>query len=118
LAKRPRVDIEIINVKSRLRPRFHIEAKRLGRGNGVGKYVGKSGLGCILAGEYARAYDDAGMIGYVQVDACSDWAGKIERKLHGNRAGYRLVSGSDWRSTSPTPELTLVYLTEHRRRGR
>ncbi len=48
--RRPRVDIEIINVKSRLRPCFHIEAKRLGRGNGVGKYLGKSGLGCILSG--------------------------------------------------------------------
>jgi hypothetical protein len=113
--KRPRVDIEIINVKSRLRPRFHFEAKRLGKNNGVGKYVGRSGLGCILSGEYASQTDDAGMLGYIQKDTCADWAPKIEKKLHANRAEYQVVAGSNWESKSPTPELTDVYRSQHER---
>jgi hypothetical protein len=113
--KRPRVDIEIINVHSNLRPRFHFEAKRLGRKNGIGKYVGKSGLGCILSGEYAREQEDAGMLGYIQLSTCADWAAKIEKKLTGDRAAYQLRDGSAWEQRSPTPELADVFRTRHER---
>jgi hypothetical protein len=41
--KRPRVDIEITNMRPGRRPRFHFEAKRLGKGHAVGQYVGRTG---------------------------------------------------------------------------
>lgn len=68
--KRPRVDIEITNIRPGRRPRFHFEAKRLGKGYAVGQYVGRKGLGCIVAGDYAREHDEAGMLGYVQSSTC------------------------------------------------
>ena len=113
--KRPLVDIEIVDVKSRPRPRFHFEAKRLGKKNGVGKYVGQSGLGCILSGEYARDSNVAGMLGYVQAGTSADWAPKIEKKLHGNRNKYQMVAGTTWELNSPTTELAEVYRTQHLR---
>jgi hypothetical protein len=113
--RRPRVDVQISYTKRYPWPRLHFEAKRLGPGNAVGKYTGRTGLGCILAGDYARTHDDAGMLGYVQSDTCADWAKKIETKLHGDRAGHELVAGTNWRSMTVTPELSTVYLTNHTR---
>jgi hypothetical protein len=94
---------------------LHFEAKRLGPGNSVGKYAGRKGLGCILAGDYARGHDDAGMLGYVQSDTCDAWARKIETKLHGDRIAHELLAGSVWQLKQVTNELTHVYFTEHTR---
>jgi hypothetical protein len=113
--RRPRVDVQISYTKTFPWPRLHFEAKRLGPGNSVAKYTGRKGLGCILAGDYARSHDDAGMLGYVQSGTCAAWAAKIETKLHGNRAGHELVAGTNWRSKTVTPELSTVYLTNHTR---
>jgi hypothetical protein len=113
--KRPRVDIEITNIGPGRRPRFHYEAKRLGKGHAVGEYVGETGLGCIIGGDYAREHDEAGMLGYVQSGTCDAWAPKIERKLLENRKGHHLVDGSVWEKSSLTGELTHVFRTQHNR---
>jgi hypothetical protein len=113
--KRPIVDIEITNIKSVRRPRFHIEAKRLDRRHAVGLYVGRKGLGCIIAADYARENDDAGMLGYVQSATCEDWAAKIRKKLLENRKAHQLVDGSVWETSKLTPELTHVFRTQHNR---
>ena len=113
--KRPRVDIEITNIRPGRRPRFHFEAKRLGKGYAVGQYVGRKGLGCIVAGDYAREHDEAGMLGYVQSSTCGAWAAKIEKKLLENRKGHHLVDGSIWETSRLTGELTHVFRTQHNR---
>jgi hypothetical protein len=113
--KRPRVDIEITRTKPGRRPRLHFEAKRLGRRHAVGQYVGRKGLGCIIAADYAREHDDAGMLGYVQSQTCDTWATKIERKLRDNRHIHQLVAGSDWERSGLTPELSHIFRTQHNR---
>jgi len=113
--KRPRVDIEILNVRPGRRPRLHFEAKRLGRRHSVGQYVGRKGLGCIIAADYAREDDDAGMLGYVQSGTCDAWAPKLEKKLLENRKDHHLVDGSVWETSALTPELTHVFRTQHNR---
>ena len=112
---RPRVDIEITNVRSGIHPQFHFEAKRLGRRYPVGQYVGRKGLGCIIQADYARLHDAAGMLGYVQHGNCDDWAAKIEKKLMHDSAVYYLSSGSIWRLTIITKELAHTFRTEHDR---
>lgn len=112
---RPRVDIEIIHVRPGRRPRFHFEAKRLGRSHAVGEYVGPEGLGCILNGEYARDSDDAGMIGYVQSETCPRWAEKIRKKLWKNSRDYSLLEGKTWEALGIFGELESVYRTRHAR---
>ena len=113
--RRPRVDVQISYTKIFPWPRLHFEAKRLGPGNAVGKYTGRKGLGCILAGDYARTHDEAGMLGYVQSDNCAVWAKKIETKLHSNPVAYEMVAGTNWRSKAVTSEISTVYITNHTR---
>jgi len=112
--ERPIVDIEITNMRGR-RPRFHFEAKRLGKDHAVGQYVDRKGLGCIIAADYAREHDDAGMLGYVQSETCDAWAVKIEKKLLDRGNAYHLVDGSAWETSALTPELTHVFHTRHNR---
>jgi hypothetical protein len=113
--KRPRVDIEITNVRAGPHPQFHFEAKRLGRGYPVGQYVGRKGLGCIIHADYARDHDDAGMLGYVQTGTCDDWGAKIEKKLMGDGATHCLLPGSSWRQSIITKELSHTFRTQHDR---
>src|SRR4051794_17169028 len=72
--QRPRIDIEILCLRGRPRPRFHFEAKRLGPSNPVSPYLGPEGLGCFVTAQYARDSDEAGMLGYVQGGTCDSWA--------------------------------------------
>jgi hypothetical protein len=56
------------------RPEYIFEAKRLKKNDfGVGKYVGQDGLGCFITGKYAKRYDEAAMLGYIQSDSIDDW---------------------------------------------
>lgn len=113
--KRPRIDIEILCTRGSPRPRFHFEAKRLGKGNPVGKYLGKEGLGCFLTGQYARDSDQAGMLGYVQDDTCAAWADKIRRALAKDRAKHAVVAGTDWEQVTVSPQCRAPYRTQHDR---
>ena len=113
--KRPRVDIEITNVRAGRHPQFHFEAKRLGKGYPVGQYVGRQGLGCIIHADYARDHDDAGMLGYVQTGTCDGWGAKIGQKLMANEVTHCLVNGSCWRQSIVTKELSHTFRTQHDR---
>ena len=118
--KRPRIDIQIVYVKGRPRPRFHFEAKRFGPNNHVGDYLGKEGLGCFLTGDYARDSEDAGMLGYVQHESCDGWAQKIEQSLLKDPAKYCVVSGTSWKRTASSknsPTLTAPGTTDRRSGG-
>jgi hypothetical protein len=113
--QRPRIDIEILCTRGSPRPRFHFEAKRLGEGNPVGKYLGEEGLGCFLAGQYARDSDEAGMLGYVQNDTCASWATKIRQAIARASAKHAVVAGTDWEEVKISPECQDSYRTQHNR---
>ncbi len=70
---RPRIDIEFVRTGRGVRPRFHVEAKRLYRSDSVNEYFGTSGLRMFLDGNYSRSWPSAGMLGYVQSDTCAVW---------------------------------------------
>lgn len=92
--RRPRIDIEIQQClyRASVRPTFRWEAKRLGRGNGTDKYLGRDGLSCFTDGRYAPSHRDAGMVGYVQNK--SDWASLIARGIERRRLSLQLVDGA------------------------
>jgi hypothetical protein len=112
---RKKVDIEIVLTRHIPRPRFHFEAKRLGPEKGVPRYLGIDGLGCFTTGEYASGSDEAGMLGYVQSDACPDWAKKIEASLAKRPERYDVVKGTTWEPHGIITALPYSYRTRHER---
>jgi hypothetical protein len=79
--RRPRIDIEFVQVVRGLHPRFHIEAKRLYRSDSVNEYFGPGGLGMFIEGSYAAEWSSAGMLGYVQSDDCAAWWTRLAEGL-------------------------------------
>ena len=77
--RRRRVDIKLDSSEVSPYTRFCFEAKRLGKGNPVSRYLGTKGLGCFLSGSYAGAEQRGGMLGYVQSDDEQTWAAKIDK---------------------------------------
>jgi hypothetical protein len=75
--RRPRIDIEFVRTGRGMRPRFHIEAKRLYRTDSVSEYFGPDGLQMFINGEYAGRWPSAGMLGYVQSDTCAIWLRRL-----------------------------------------
>lgn len=112
---RQRVDIKIERVLRGPRPKMQFEAKRLYNGTSVAKYLGKEGLGCFLSGEYARESQEAGMLGYVQVDNESAWADKIKKRIEKNPKDYFINDNGEWNKTSIIPKLKYSYRTAHNR---
>jgi hypothetical protein len=100
--RRPRIDIEFVEVRRGPRPRFHVEAKRLYRSDSVGEYVGAGGLGMFLDGAYASRWPSAGMLGYVQTRTCTEWLGEVRDRLANGQIKFRLCkqehtfSSPDW----------------------
>jgi hypothetical protein len=113
--RRPRVDIEIVQLRGR-RPRFHFESKRLGkRPHTVAEYLGKDGLGCFLDAQYARESEHGGMLGYVQAGSCDKWANQIKESLLKNRQGYKIFRSTSWEPYRIIEELQYTYRTQHDR---
>jgi hypothetical protein len=89
---RPRADI-IIEANFQGRPEYVFEAKRLRKyGYGAGKYVSEEGMGCFISGLYARRYDEAAMLGYVQSDSLTYWQNEIKAKINQERSELHLRS--------------------------
>lgn len=115
--RRPRIDIEFVEVRRGPRPRFHVEAKRLYRHDSVGEYMGTSGLGMFLEGAYASIWPSAGMLGYVQNRTCTEWLGEVGNRLVSGQTTFRLCqeehtfSSPDW----PTEGLENVKTSCHTR---
>jgi hypothetical protein len=112
---RKRLDIKIVSSQYLPRNRFSFEAKRLGKHNPVGNYVGPEGLGCFLKGDYADKEDDAGMLGYVQSDTAKNWARKIQAKLEEPHNDFALYDNSSWRKHFMRSGPTYTYRTRHNR---
>ena len=115
--RRRRVDIEVIKTQRGRRPRMQFEAKRLHDSGSVSEYLGADGLGLFLAGEYAAAHPDAGMLGYVQMGGSADWADKIGSRLNGDCGRYKVTGGGAFRQHHLTPLLESTYRSQHNRRS-
>ena len=112
---RQRVDIKIVRHLKGKRPKMQFEAKRLCNGSSVSKYLGSEGLGCFLAGEYAHEQQEAGMLGYVQINSERTWANKIKSSLEENPQDYNLRKNDRWKKTSIASKLNFTYRTCHDR---
>jgi len=112
---RRRVDIRLQSSDVSPRARFRFECKRLGAGNPESRYLGKKGLGCFLAGHYARQDLRAGMIGYVQSEDEGTWAQRIAQTLLASAKKYALREDGPWRHASVISELEHTYRSGHRR---
>ncbi len=112
---RKRVDIRLDSAETSPRARFRFECKRLGRGYPAGRYLGAKGLGCFLRGDCACQDPRAGMLGYVQSDDESAWAGKIAAKLAAAPGQYLVHPNSPWRQELIIRELAHTYRSGHGR---
>ena len=90
--RRQRTDIVIESAMPRVgRPHFVFEAKNL-RGTKyytARRYLGEHGLRRFLRGDYAAAYPEAGMLGYVQSDTVEHWKGKVQAALEKDATGLQ-----------------------------
>jgi hypothetical protein len=77
--RRRRVDIKLDSSEVSPYTRFCFEAKRLGKGNPVSRYLGAKGLGSFLSSSYDGAEQQGGMLGYVQSDVEQTWAANIDK---------------------------------------
>ena len=96
--RRPKMDIEFERSGRGDRPILGFEAKRLGRGNNVGTYLGKEGLSAFVSGYYPTTHGEAGMLGYVQEQTPETWAAKLARRLTHDVAEYQVTSDGGWHS--------------------
>jgi len=91
--KRLRIDIEFVRTGRGIRPRFHIEAKRLYRSDSVNEYLGPSGLQMFIRGQYAGSWPSAGMLGYVQSDSYSAWLLRMASGIAARRVEICVCEG-------------------------
>jgi hypothetical protein len=96
-------------------PCFVIEAKRLGTGHPIGKYLGPEGLGAFISCEYAKERDDAGMLGYVQSKTLDDWSSSLESRLATSPGKYSVEPTGTWQRYSVRDGPAMTYRSCHRR---
>ncbi len=113
--KRLRVDIEIRDIQTGPKPRFRFEAKRLTSKRSGAKYLGNDGLQMYIRGEYAAEQDDAGMLGYVQIDEPGIWANKLSSSLKEKSVDYAVCAGGEWTPRAITAELSFTFRSGHDR---
>jgi hypothetical protein len=113
--RRKRVDIRFDSTERIPRTRFYFEAKRLGKGNAVGAYLGRDGLGCFLSEEYGAGEPDGGMIGYVQSHDAVHWASKLAKKLPAGNTVYAVRADGQWATIKLRKLPGDTYTTIHTR---
>jgi hypothetical protein len=114
---RKRIDIRVDSSERRPRQRFSFEAKRLGNGHSVKKYLGPEGLGCFLDGHYAASDGEAGMLGYVQSGIPEEWADQIRRSVEVQGNPYLLAHGGRWQPVRFPGVTASMYVSVHVRRN-
>jgi len=114
--RRKRVDIEFEWVCHCPRHHYPFEAKRLCiNTHPIGEYVGPSGLGEFLSGNYACDRIEAGMIGYVQSDTPESWASKIQKKFEKEPEIIRACSDGNWTNITIIGEFSHCFRSKHHR---
>ncbi len=112
---RKRIDIVCILTGRKPHQLMKFEAKRLKRPSfPVGEYVGKTGLGEFISGNYAPKCDTAGMLGYIQSDDCGYWAEQIPDALNKKKKEVHLTKDGQWQKAS-LENVNDCYKTRHGR---
>jgi hypothetical protein len=96
--RRPKVDIEVERHQRGPRACIGFEAKRLGHGHSMGRYLGVDGLGAFLSGHYPTTHREAGMIGYVQELSSPEWSTKLAKRLSTASGQHSITAGGDFKS--------------------
>ena len=79
--RRWKIDLKFVaNTGSGMR-HFSWEAKRLGPGNAIGKYLGADGMGCFINGQYSGDCDFGGMLGYAQSGNSKSWYDVLTQRM-------------------------------------
>lgn len=111
--RRPVIDIEFERSRRGKRPHLPFEAKRLGHGNNVGRYLGDDGLCAFLNGTYPTTHGEAGMLGYVQENTENDWADKLSMRLLKTPRRYKVTSSGQWTIYKCNQPSSNIYQTIH-----
>ncbi len=112
---RKRVDVVCVLTGRKPQERMKFEAKRLKKpGFPVGEYVGKTGLGEFISGNYAPECDTAGMLGYIQSDDCDYWAEQIPDALNEKKKEVQLTKDGLWQKAN-LKNVNDCYKTWHNR---
>jgi hypothetical protein len=112
---RKRVDIVCVLTGRKPHQKIKFEAKRLRTpGFPASKYVGKTGLGEFISGNYAQESQVVGMIGYVQSDNPKLWAGKLSEEILKEKKSIRLAEKSRWQKAN-VENIDHCYTTSHNR---
>jgi hypothetical protein len=109
--RRPIVDVEIERYQRGPRPRLRFEAKRLGRGAGVGDYLGGEGLGAFLDCYYSRTHNEVGMLAYIQDGTEQEWAERLAIELTAPR--HRILQNGGWEHLTIADGSPHAYCTLH-----
>jgi len=113
--RRKCIDLQI-EFSAHRRVCFDIEAKRLSKGKcNVGDYLGSEGLGEFVAGNYANADPDGGMLGYVQTGTPDEWVGKIEAGMAKRKADLHVSTDGHWQATKLASDPKGCYRSTHDR---
>lgn len=88
--RRPRTDVCVRCIDPRPERRFRFEAKRLNADQSLRNYLGGDGMLALITGHYGDL-PHAGMIGYVQIETCSVWSGRIKAAITNDPATYHAV---------------------------
>lgn len=114
--KRLRIDLQIEQVSTAVRPRFSFEAKRLCRPEhkSASSYVGPEGVGSFVSGEYAPEAPWGGMLAYVETGSVKDWLKLIRTRISSN-AHLRLRSAPNWVVPSHVLKAVELHSSFHRR---
>ncbi len=116
--RRPKIDIRIVCKHQAPNRGYCIEAKRLYRSDSVSQYVDDEGVGAFILGEYAKADECGGMIGYVQTGGEQDWLPKIESRLSTVSSLVKVRSHCVWEPTKFQKGPKQCFVTTHTRKSR
>ena len=111
------LDIVLERTQRGPRPKFVIEAKRLGPRHPVANYLGPEGLGAFIACEYANEHDDVGMLGYVQTKTLVRWREALGQELETPRGKHRVEVDGTWTSHVFRGGPAFTYCSRHTRSG-
>jgi hypothetical protein len=114
---RQRVDIEFERVCHGPRPRYSFEAKRLCTNTHatMGEYMGSTGLGEFLSGNYARDKIEAGMLGYIQSDTPELWSTKALKTFKKEPEKIKACPDGNWTNVVIIDELPHCFRSKHHR---
>ncbi len=115
--RRRRIDIKLVSSEKWPRSRFSFEAKRLGKTSPVTAYLGQTGLGCFIGGQYASEEQDGGMLGYIQNGSIDEWEEQLKDRFAKPSKDLAVCPGHSWKVHAFRGGPPRTFLSRHRRKS-